>query len=64
MIEMTYHVKHFWVALFDPRTYTQIHTSTVVLEAGAGWMEPLSRDFDMLQYFETILPLEESLWSS
>ena len=27
-------------------------------------MEPLPRVFDMLQYFETILPLEESLGSS
>ena len=39
----------------NPQTYTQIHTPTVVqlLEAGAV--------FDMLQYFETILPLVESL---
>ena len=29
-----------------------------------GWMEPLDRFFDMLQYFETILPSVESLWSS
>ena len=28
------------------------------------WMEPLSGVFDMLQYFETILPLVENLWSS
>ena len=28
---------------------------------GGGWMEPLLRVFDMLQYFETILPLVESL---
>ena len=28
-----------------------------------GWMDP-PRVFDMLQYFETILPSEESLWSS
>ena len=27
-------------------------------------MEPLPRVFDMLQYFETILPSVESLWSS
>ena len=26
-----------------------------------GWMEPLPRVFDILQYFETILPLVESL---
>ena len=33
-------------------------------EGGGGWMEPHSRVFDMLQYFETILPSVESLWSS
>ena len=27
-------------------------------------MEPLSRVFDIMQYFETILPSVESLWSS
>ena len=31
---------------------------------GGGWMEPLPGVFDMLQYFETILPLVENLWSS
>ena len=31
---------------------------------GGGWMEPLPGVFDMLQYFETILSLVESLWSS
>ena len=30
----------------------------------SNWMEPLPGVFDMLQYFETILPLVESLWSS
>ena len=30
-------------------------------EGGRGWMEPLPGVFDMLQYFETILPLVESL---
>ena len=38
---------------------TQIHTSTVVQEG--GWIEPLPGVFDMLHYFETILPLVESL---
>ena len=38
----------------------QIHTPTVVQE---GWMNP-PRGFYMLQYFETVLPLEENLWSS
>ena len=28
---------------------------------GGGWMEPLPRVLDMLQYFETILLLVESL---
>ena len=31
---------------------------------GGWWMEPLPGVFDMLQYFETILSLVESLWSS
>ena len=31
---------------------------------GGGWMEPLPGVFDMLQYFETILSLVKSLWSS
>ena len=39
---------------------TQIHTPTVV-QAGEGGMEPLPQVFNMLQYFETILPLLESL---
>ena len=46
------------------RTYKQIHTPTVVKRGGEGWMEPLPGVFDMLQYFETILLLVESLWSS
>ena len=50
--------------LINPRTYTQIHTPTVVqgrVGGGGGWMEPLPGVFDMLKYFETILPLVESL---
>ena len=48
----------------------QIHSPTVVQgvcvcvrlwRGGGGWMEPLAGVFDMLQYFETILPLLESL---
>ena len=31
---------------------------------GEGRMEPLPRVFDNLQYFETILPSVESLWST
>ena len=38
----------------------QIYTPVVQ----GGWMEPLPGVFDMLQYFETILPSVESLWSS
>ena len=36
-------------ASFNPRTYTQIHTATVVQGRGKGWglMEPLPRVFDM-----------------
>ena len=33
----------------------------VVVQGRGGWMEPLPGVFDMLQYFETILPLVESL---
>ena len=47
--------------LINPPTYTQIFTPTVVQ---GGWMEPVPGVFDMLQYFETILPSVESLWSS
>ena len=56
----------FWNELntiLNPRTYKQIHTPTVV-QGGGGWMEPFPRVFDMLQYFETILLLVKSLWSS
>ena len=42
---------HFQLNL---QTYTQLHTPTVVLE---GSMEPFPGDFDMLQYFKTILPV-------
>ena len=41
----------------------QIHTPTVVQE-GVDGPSPPPRVFDVLQYFETILPLVESLWSS
>ena len=44
----------------NPRTYI-IHPPTVVQGGGGGLMEPLPRDFDMLQYFKTILPLVENL---
>ena len=47
----------------NPRTYTQSHTPTVV--QGRGWLTPPPLwVFDTLQYFETILPSVESLWSS
>ena len=45
---------------FNPWTYTQIHTPTVVQGRGGGGMKPLPGVFDMLKYFETILPLVES----
>ena len=45
----------------NPRTYPLIYTPTVVQ---GGGMEPLPGVFDMLQYFETTLPLVESPWSS
>ena len=48
---------------FNTRTYTKIHTPTMV-QRWRGLMEPLPAVFYMLQYFETILPLVESLWSS
>ena len=54
-----YLIKEGWVSY--PRTNTQIHTPTVVQ---GGLMEPLPRVIDMLQYFETILPSVETLWSS
>ena len=43
----------------NPRPYAQSHTLTVV--QGAGLMALLPRVFDMLQYFERILPSVESL---
>ena len=39
----------------------QNHTPTVLKGGGGGWMEPLPGVFDMLQYFETISPLVESI---
>ena len=45
---------------FNPRTYKQINTPPWY-KGGGGWMDPLPGVFDMLQYFETILPLVESL---
>ena len=49
----------------NPRTYMQIHTPTVVQAGGGKGVDgTLPGVFDMFQYFETILPLVESLWSS
>ena len=45
----------------NPRTYKRIRTPTVVQGGGGMWMEPLPGVFYILQYFETILPLVESL---
>ena len=44
----------------NPRTYTQIHHRGTMV-GGRGGMEPILGVFDMLQYFETILPLVENL---
>ena len=38
------------------RTYMKIHTPTMVQEGGGGGPDRPPRVFDMLQYFETILP--------
>ena len=49
-----------WIVLMLTLGRTQqIHTPTVV--QGGQEMEPLPGAFDMLQYFQTILPLVESL---
>ena len=70
-IEQTYRVP--WSNLqssgisnkFNPRTYTQSRTPTVVQREGGGRVNgSLPCVFYMLQYFETILPSVESLWSS
>ena len=45
-----------WISLINPRTHTQIQIHS------RGWNPP--RVFDILQYFEMILPSVESLWSS
>ena len=48
----------------NPRTYTQIHTPTMVQEVRGGGEKlegTLPGVFDVLQYFETILPSVESL---
>ena len=48
----------------NTRTYTQIHTPTVVGGGETGVDGTRPRVFDMLEYSETILPSVESLWSS
>ena len=49
----------------NPRTYTQTNTNppspSPWYKVVVGWMETLPGVFDMLQYFETILSLVESL---
>ena len=53
----------FWLIVqilyINPRTYTPIHTPPVV-QGGVNGPLPPPRVFDMLQYFETILPSVES----
>ena len=51
--------KKLWLLLTLGRTYKFIPPPCYK----GGWLDPL-RVFDMLQYFETILPSVESLWSS
>ena len=63
MIQSNY-LYRYVILHVNPRTYKQIHTPIVLQGRGGGgwgWMEPLSGVFDMFQYFETILPLAESL---
>ena len=48
---------------FDVHTNSYPHIGTR-RRGRKGVMEPLLRVFDLLQYFETILPSVESLWSS
>ena len=47
------------VLVINPRTYMQIHTPTVVQGGVDG--PPPPRLFDMLQYFETILPSRDAI---
>ena len=47
------------VLVINPRTYTQIHTPTVVQVGVDG--PPPPRLFGMLQYFETILPARDAI---
>ena len=56
---MTWHIEHHSYQL-SPRTYTQIHTPTLV---HWGWIDlpPPSRVFALLQYLQTILPSVERL---
>ena len=49
------------VLVINPGTYMHIHTPTVVQGGGVDGPPPPPRVFDMLQYFETILPSVESL---
>ena len=44
--------------------YVQSHTPTVVQGGGGGGVDGPPWLFDMLQYFEMVLPSVESLWSS
>ena len=48
----------------NPRTYMQIHNPTVVQGGGGRGVDEIPLTvFDIWQYFETILPSVESLWS-
>ena len=60
---LTWYIAHHPYQL-NPRTYTQVHNPTVVQGGGGGGDRAPLRVFALLQYFETILPSVESLWSS
>ena len=58
-----YHYRPNWMTLQFCYQLTLGHTRTVIsppCTRGGGGVEPLPRVFDMLQYFETILPSVES----
>ena len=59
---------YFMVAVqnfFNPRTYTQIHTLTLLQGGGGGrWWNPTPDFWICCSISKTILPLVESLWPS
>ena len=53
-----------WLTVFNPWTYTQIHTPPWYMGGGGRLNGTPPQSFDMLHDFETILPSLENLWSS